>query len=162
VLIDANVRDGSLRQAVFEREMPMLLYEGGEALRFDEGAIRAGVRGIASVMEALEMLPPSKRSVGAEPYVARSSSWVRASESGILRSRAELGARVKRGQRLGTIADPLRAEDFAVEASSEGIVIGRSELPLVNEGDALFHIASFDDTAEVSASVDDFQDELST
>jgi predicted deacylase len=160
VLIDANVRDGSLRQTVFEQDVPILLYEGGEALRFDEYAIRAGARGVLSVMRALEMLPPSKRAQKAEPFIARSSSWARAPQAGILRARVALGARVKRGQRLGVIADPLGAEDVVVEARGEGIVIGRTELPLVNEGDALFNIASFDHPARVSASVDDFQGQL--
>lgn len=163
VLINANVRDGSLRQEVFERKLPMLLYEGGEALRFDENAIRAGVQGVLSVMAALGMLAehraPAKK---AEPFVARSSHWERASASGILRSRVALGARVDAGIRLGTIADPLGVDEVAVEASANGIVIGRTELPLVNEGDALFHIATFDRPDAVSKSVDGFQSELST
>ena len=161
VLIDANVRDGSLRQAVYERDIPMLLYEGGEALRFDEPAIRAGVRGVVSVMQALDMLPASRRPRPApEPFVARSSGWVRAPGSGILRSRAALGAAVRQGQRLGIVADPLGVDETIIESPREGIVIGRSELPLVNEGDALFHVASFDHPAEVSAVVDEFQGEL--
>ena len=161
VLIDATTRDGSLRQEVFERGIPILLYEGGEALRFDEQAIRAGVRGVLSVMAALEMIPAAKapRTL-AEPFVARSSYWVRAPESGILRARANLGALVDDSQRLGALADPLGADEVAVRALGAGIVIGRTELPLVNEGDALFHIATFQRPADVSASLEEFQGEL--
>jgi len=161
VLINANVRDGSLRQEVFERKVPMLLYEGGEALRFDEDAIRAGVRGVISVMAALGMLAERRAPKRAEPFVARSSHWQRAPVSGILRARAALGARVDVGGPLGRIADPLGEDEVVVEASRSGIVIGRTELPLVNEGDALFHIATFDRPDAVSESVDDFQEELS-
>jgi predicted deacylase len=158
VLINANVRDGSLRQAVLEREVPMLLYEGGEALRFDERAIRAGVHGVLAVMRALEMLPAvEERERRHAPFVARSSHWVRAPVSGILRSRAALGAALRAGQRLGTIADPLGAEQAPVRSTHAGIVIGRTELPLVNEGDALFHVATFDRPADVVASVGDFE-----
>jgi predicted deacylase len=64
VVLNANMRDGSLRQEVYERGIPMLLYEGGEALRFDEGVIRAGVRGVLSVMTALGMVPPRGRRTG--------------------------------------------------------------------------------------------------
>ena len=139
----------------------MLLYEAGEALRFDESAIRAGVQGAVSVMAALGMLPDRKApTTTAEPFVARSSHWERAPESGILRSRAALGARVKAGDRLGKIADPLGVDDVQVLASRSGIIIGRSELPLVNAGDALFHIAMFDRPDAVSKSVDGFQEEL--
>ena len=161
VLIDANTRDGSLRQEVFEREIPMLLYEGGEALRFDERAIKAGERGVLSTMRALEMLPPPRKQRPAtDPYVARSSYWARAPESGILRERAKLGALVEANQKLGTIADPLGADEVTVLATKPGVVIGRTELPLVNEGDALFHVATFARPEDVSASVEDFQDEL--
>lgn len=163
VLVNANVRDGSLRQEVYERKIPMLLYEGGEALRFDQGAIKAGVRGVLSVMRALEMLPPSKRSrPKREPFVARSSHWVRAPEAGILRPKTSLGALVGPGQDLGIITDPLGAAEVRVKASHAGIVVGRTELPLVNEGDALFHIATFDEPAEVSASLESFNDDLLT
>lgn len=161
VIIDANVRDGSLRQAVFERQIPMLLYEAGEALRFDEQAIRAGVRGVLSTMAALGMLKRPKASKSlVEPFVARSSHWVRAPGSGILRARAALGALIERGMSIGIIADPLGADEIVISAEKPGIVIGRTELPLVNEGDALFHIATFERPDKVSASVEGFQGEL--
>ena len=60
VIISSNLRDGSLREAAATHGIPMLLYEAGEALRFDEVSIRAGVKGIINVMRELEMLPPSR------------------------------------------------------------------------------------------------------
>ncbi len=145
VIVDANLRDGSLRQAVMERGVPMLLYEAGEALRFDEPSIRTGVRGVLAVMRTLGMLPaPRKPRARFEPFVARSSFWVRAPTSGILRDRIRIGLAVSRGQTLGIVGDPLGREEVAVEAPRDGVVIGRSVLPLVNEGDALYHVASFE------------------
>ncbi len=164
VVLNANLRDGSLRQAVLERGVPMLLYEGGEALRFDESAIQAGARGVLRVLRALEMLPPSKRREGRrrlkEPFVTSSSSWVRSPASGLLRGLVRLGVAVKPGDRLGIVADPLGAEDSPVLAEKAGLVIGRTELPLVNEGDALFHIANFDDPVDVASSVEHFEERL--
>jgi hypothetical protein len=161
VVINANVRDGSLRQAVLEQNVPMLLYEGGEALRFDDAAIQAGTRGVIRVMRALGMLSGAVRSEGRKPFVARSSVWLRAPASGILRGRAKLGVAVSPGDRLGVIADPLGAGEEAVFADKPGVVIGRTELPLVNEGDALFHVATFDaPTRQVASSVEEFHDAL--
>jgi predicted deacylase len=162
VIIDANVRDGSLRQAVLERSVPMLLYEAGEALRFDETAIRAGVNGVLSVMHALGMIRRSKGAAraGREPFVARSSHWVRAPDSGILRSRVRLGAVVRAGDVLARVADPLGVSEVPVVANHSGIVIGRAELPLANEGDALFHVATFERLDEAAATVDDFQEKM--
>ena len=158
VLINANVRDGSLREAAAEHGISMLLYEAGEALRFDEVSIRAGLQGIINVMRALAMLPasrtPNRRA--AEPFVARLSAWTRAPESGILRTAVGLGARVKRGDRLGVIADPFGEKETQVPAPLGGVIIGRTQIPLVHEGEALFHIARFEDPREVAERVEAF------
>ena len=161
VIISSNLRDGSLREAAAEHGIPMLLYEAGEALRFDEVCIRAGVKGIINVMRSLEMLPPSKstKKKHIEPVVARSSAWVRASDSGILRAMIPLGSRVKKDTLLGIVGDPFGETESKISSSFNGIVIGRTNLPLVNEGDALYHIARFEDITEVEAKVDDFQEE---
>jgi len=161
VIISSNLRDGSLRESAAECGIPMLLYEAGEALRFDEVSIRAGVKGITNVMRALEMIPPSRSTSKKhiEPVVARSSSWVRAPDTGILRAMVPLGARVKKGALLGVVGDPFGEAEINVTTPFSGIVIGRTNLPLVNEGDALYHIARFEDIQEIEAKVDDFQEE---
>jgi len=161
VIISSDYRDGSLRQACAEKGIPMLLYEAGEALRFDEISIRAGVKGIINVMRELEMLPPSKsvRRRHFEPVIARSSYWVRAQDSGILRTLLPLGARVQKNTLLAMLADPIGRQEIQVLAPYSGIVIGRTNIPLVNEGDALYHIARFGDIDEIEAKVDEFQEE---
>jgi len=163
VILSSNLRDGSLREAAAEHGIPMLLYEAGEALRFDEVSIRAGVKGIINVMRNLEMLPPSRRksTPHMEPVVARSSSWVRAADSGILRAMVPLGARVKKGTLLGVVADPFGATEIQLISPYSGIVIGKTNLPLVNEGEAIYHIARFGDIEGIEAKVDDFHEEHS-
>lgn len=158
VLLNSDLRDGSLREIAAERGIPILLYEAGEALRFDERAIRAGVKGVTAVMRELKMLPAtSRRRKPAEPLVARSTSWVRAESSGILRSTATLGTRVRKGERIGVIADPFGEQEHEVQAGYHGIIIGRTNLPLVNEGEALFHVARFESTRVAADMVDAFQ-----
>lgn len=140
VLLNSTLPDGSLRQAAAERGVPTLLYEGGEGLRFDEKAIRTGLRGVLNVMTELGMLPgESTRSENT--FVARSSTWLRAPGSGILRTRIKLGTTVNRGDLLGVVGDPFGDGEQEIRASHDGILIGRAHLPLVNEGDALFHVA---------------------
>src|SRR5437016_418363 len=43
VILISKLRDGTLRQCAQDNGVKVLLYEGGEALRFDEVAIRTGV-----------------------------------------------------------------------------------------------------------------------
>jgi predicted deacylase len=162
LLIDSQVRDGSLREAASEFGIPMLLYEAGEALRFDEVSIRAGVKGIINVMRTLEMLPAIKKRTTSpyEPTVVDATSWVRAPESGILRALAPLGSRVKRDQLLGVIASPIGDQEYEVKTPYAGIVIGRTNLPLTNEGDALFHIARVKGVRAAEESVENFTEEF--
>ena len=128
VIISSTVRDGSLREAAAEFGIPSLLYEAGEALRFDEVSIRAGVNGIVNVMRTLEMLPPKRISSRKpiEPVVARSTQWIRAEDSGILRAMIPLGGRVKKNTLLGVIADPFGQKEIQMFAPFSGIVIGRT------------------------------------
>jgi predicted deacylase len=160
VIINSALRDGSLREVAAGMGIPMLLYEAGEGLRFDELSIRAGVKGILQVMRMLEMLPHSSRTrkQAVEPFVARSSSWTRAPESGIMRTIKPLGARVEEGEELALIADPFGENELPVLAHQGGIVIGRTNLPLVNAGDALFHIARFARPSRVATQVEAFQE----
>ena len=161
VILSSNLRDGSLRESAAEHGIPMLLYEAGEALRFDEVSIGGGVRGILNVMRALGMLPPSrhKRKKNLEPVIARDSQWIRAPSSGILRPMAGLGAHVKKDTLLGVISDPFGEREAQILAPFSGIIIGRTNLPLANEGDALFHIARFHQPHDVVAKVEEFHEE---
>ena len=159
VTINASIRDGSLRGAAAELGIPMLLYEAGEALRLDEVSIRAGLQGTINVMRKIGMLAPVKpKKHYQEPFVARSSNWERAPESGLLRSPAALGKFVKKGDRIAIIADPVSGDEIPVTTRYGGVVIGRTEMPLVHEGEAIFHIVRFEESGrKIAAQVEAFQ-----
>ena len=159
VMLHANLRDGSLRQSAHDRGIPVLVYEAGEGLRLDEVSVRAGVRGIQRVMRQLGMLPRVKKT-GKIPgtVLARSSSWVRAPISGVFRMSVGLGQSVAEGEELGYIGDPFGETMEAVQAPFSGIVIGRSNLPLAHEGDALFHVARVGSLDDAAARVEALQE----
>ena len=144
VVLNTNLRDGSLRHYADEQGIPILLYEAGEALRFEESSIRIGARGVLNVMRELGMLRPSRKKSQSKSVTANSSHWIRAQRSGILRATVGLGCSVSKGQTLGTISDPFGIQEQSMKAEHPGILIGRTNLPLVNEGDAVFHIARFE------------------
>jgi len=141
VIVNANIRDGSLRQAAVDGGKPFLLYEAGEVLRFDEFSIRLGVAGILSVMRVLGMLRGRPYKSRFQPFVAYSSTWIRAPQSGVLRVDCSLGSLVSKGDRLGRISDPMGEGEKEVTAPTEGVIISVLRLPLVNKGDAVFHLA---------------------
>ena len=161
VLINADVRDGSMRQAAVEKGLTMLLYEAGEALRFDELSIRAGLRGIINVMRHIGMLNKSRsKKTFAAPFIARNSGWVRATDSGIVKHMRQLGDYVKKGDRLAIISDPYGKMLDTVDAHVEGIIIGKQNIPLAQEGEALYHIAYFNDPNCVVENLELMQENL--
>jgi hypothetical protein len=78
-----------------------------------------------------------------------------------LRTQIPLGDKIAADQKIGEIADPFDEHETAVISPVAGIVIGRMNLPLVHKGDALFHVAGFEDSVAVSESLDDFKEEIS-
>jgi uncharacterized protein len=142
VILTSKLRDGSLRQCAMDEGVRVLLYEGGEALRFDEFAIEAGVKGVLRVMKAIGMIAEAPR---VPPHFrithSTSSTWVRAPEGGILHSVRKVGDRVGLREPIAIITDPLGTVTVPVFAEDDGIIIGRTNLPIVNRGDALFHLA---------------------
>lgn len=155
IIIDSNVRDGSLRQCAQDGGCNMLLYEAGEALRFDEMAIRIGVKGVVNVMRHVGMLKESKKTKPPhDAPISDHSNWTRAAAGGVMRAYFGLGDKVQEGDLLAHISDPLGQDNISIIADAPGLVIGRTNLPVVNQGDALFHIASLKRLNAAADSVD--------
>lgn len=161
IILNTDTRDSTLRAATMEYGIPTLLYEAGEALRFDEIPIRAGVKGVLAVMRALGMLPATKGNpVNYKSLVSTRSRWIRAPQSGIFRSIVPMGKTVYEGDILGYVADPFGTSEEIIYASLSGILIGRSTLPLVHEGEALFHIAETEINRKTDFTLRDFHHEI--
>ncbi len=161
VILNTSIVEGSLREAVEQKGISVIVYEASEALRFDEISIRAGEKGIISVMRAIGMLPKlkSKKKL-VNPIVARSSTWIRAPQSGILRTVKSLGTLIEKDELLGIVSDPFGEVEEEILSPFNGIIIGRTNIPLVNEGEALFHIARFKSTSTAADEVETFHNEL--
>lgn len=144
VSIDARLRARSLRKAASEQGVHVLLFEGGEVLRFDDHAIEAGVQGTLRVLRHLEMwegevapAPPTR--------VARKTRWVRAPRSGLFHLDVALGEEVEAGAAVGVVRDAFGEERAEVTCRHGGMVIGASRNPLVNRGDGLVHVAELEE-----------------
>ena len=148
VIVGSPLRDGSLRSAAATLGIDVLLYEGGEGLRFDDFAIRAGVSGTLRVMRRLGLITEGGGASKAPSLMASQSRWLRAPNGGIARQLTRLGTHVSAGDVVGMVSDPFGGADDPIISDMTGLVIGRSNLPVVNEGDALLHIARIDESAE--------------
>jgi predicted deacylase len=160
VTLTSRMRDGSLRATARALGKTVILYEAGEGLRIDEPSVRAGLAGILRVMAHLGMIP-----AGAAPRARTatlhcgSSDWLRAPAAGLLHLRAGLGETVAVGQALASISDPFGEAEADLITPKAGIIVGRAHLPLVNEGDALFHLADLPEGLDGDAGTLDIPDE---
>lgn len=139
--VHSRLRDGSLREAACGAGATALLYEAGEAWRFDREAIDVGVRGVRRVLAHLGMIDSAVLSQPTPPTtVLNGSSWVRSPQSGLARLDVELGDRVEARQPIGAVADAIGNNQRVLRAAKAGYVIGRNESPVVHRGDALIHV----------------------
>lgn len=139
--IKARVRDGSLRQAATEHGIEMLLYEAGQADRFDEDAVNLGFDGVMRTLRSMGMVDMRLPAPGATRLV-RSTRWVRARRGGLVEIAPRLGDRVEAGEEVARISDAFGVRPTRVKTSSSGWIIARTLNPLVNPGDPLLHVAA--------------------
>ncbi len=161
IIMQSPVREGSLREAGQDLGTPILLYEGGEGLRFDEVSVRAGVVGILRVLHSLQMI--SGRGIAAPkspPQFCLSSKWLRAPLGGLFRGYRSDGDLVRKGDILGSVSDPFGEREKEIEAPFEGIIVGRAVMPVVNEGDAVFHLARIASYKKAETTLDDHSAQL--
>lgn len=161
VIITAKLRDGSMRQVAQEAGVDVLLFEGGEALRLDEVVVRAGVSGILRVMKSLKMVSAKGITKPRSASMRSSStSWIRSPAGGLLRLYKSVGEAVQANDLLGVVSDPFGEVESEIFALSDGLIIGRTNLPVVNEGDGLIHIAELRKSEDPEATVDKLNSQL--
>lgn len=145
VITNLDLHGNTLRQTTEQLHLPLLSYQAGEAMRFDEEAIVVGMQGVIKVMRSLEMLPKQELSEEAfKPIASQDEEWILAHTSGILHTDVKLGQMVQQGEAIGRITDPFGA-DYSenVIAPQEGVVVGINTTPLIHEGLPIFKMASF-------------------
>lgn len=156
VITDVAITNNPLRQTVEELQIPFLVYEAGEAMRFDENVISLGVEGVKNIMCAIDMLTkePSK---DINFIFSRDEEWILSHQAGILHTDVTLGQTIKKNDIIGSIADPFGAEIVKyIKSPQEGIVVGINTSPLIHEGMPIFKIASFLDYGKAESVIEEW------
>ena len=130
----------SLRKVSMDAGKPILVFEGGENLRFDGYSIEKGLAGLKRLMHAKGMIKSSAPAIEPSILFTR-SSWVRASRSGIFRWSKCSGHKVFKGEPIGVINDPYGHDETFIYAPKDAHIIGHNNAPVISQGDALFHLA---------------------
>ena len=107
-------------------------------------------------MRHLDMLPSRGISKPkATPQVCKSSRWVRAPIGGLVRLFKTDGSLVPQGEVLATVSDPFGEEERNIEAPFDGVIVGRAVMPVVNEGDAVFHLGRIGSVERAEGAMED-------
>ena len=161
IIIESPLRDGSLRAVAREAGVNMLLMETGEALKFDRFSIETGVNGVLRVLTHMGLIDagdePSEVGV---PARANRSVWVRSPRGGVVHQVCESGGAVREGDLLAVVSGLIGEEPEELLSPIDGIVIGHATLPVVHQGDALFHIAALAHPERVGERIETITDAI--
>ncbi|GJM33737.1 MAG: succinylglutamate desuccinylase [Saprospiraceae bacterium] len=131
----------SLRKVALENGKPIVVFEGGESLRYDGFAIQKGLEGIKRVMQDKKMILGTP--APADSRIFAKSSWVRADRAGLFEWTKCSGNQVQKGEPIGIIKDPqAQKPPSRIYAPHNGFIIGQNNAPVISQGDALFHLAN--------------------
>lgn len=151
--IDSPFRPHSLRQTAAKKEKNIIVYEGGESVRFDQYAIEEGINGTLRLMKHLEMIDRAPEPKEANRIIW-SSSWIRAKSAGLFQPTIQCGQLIHKNQLVGSITDPFGEFKETIKATADGYVVGLNNNPVVNAGDALIHLG-FDNVCKIGGSGED-------
>lgn len=137
--MDAPFRANSLRHEAANRGKNIIVFEGGESLRFDNQTIEEGIGGTLRLMKHLNMIDMAPEP-NEQNRVIWNTSWIRAKHAGLFQSNVLCGQLVQKGEWVGTITDPFGEFKEQVMSPETGYVIGLNNIPVINAGDALMHL----------------------
>ncbi|QTD37724.1 succinylglutamate desuccinylase/aspartoacylase family protein [Polaribacter batillariae] len=130
----------SLRDTLNKMGKTILLFEGGKSKELNPTIINEGVNGTKNILIHLGLIE-GEISVRATPVYVKKAKWLRAQHSGMFQIRVKNGAFVKKKDVLGIIQDPFGEFKKKIYAPENCHIFCVNQTPIVNKGDALFHIS---------------------
>lgn len=130
---------GTLRRAASDAGIPAITYEVGEPMQLREEEIALGTRRLRTLLGQLGMTPEQEQ-LSRMPEVYVRTRWVRVEDGGIMLAQAEIGDRVRVGDVLATVTNPISSHSQVLRSPHTGRVIGRAVNQVVIPGFAAFHI----------------------
>jgi len=138
----AKLINKSFRKEAYKHNIPIIVYEGGEALRFDEHAIKEGIDGTLRILEHFKMISksPIKITKKSGSIYLNKKRWIRAKIAGLFNSFVHNGDKIVKGQIIGDITDTYGETSIKIKSPISGYIIAINYFPVINRGDAIFHL----------------------
>ena len=156
VILEVETDASTFRQTTESLNIPLLVYQAGEAMRLDNIAIQIGLTGIQNVLKKFTMISGEIENV-TTPMISHDDDWLVAPSSGILHTEVNLGQRIQKGETIGRLTDPFSNENTTkITSHLNGVVVGINRAPLIQEGLSIFKIASFIDDKRAEAELEEW------
>jgi len=138
-VLHSSSTGGTLRRAAVLAGIPAVTLETGEPSRLQDKEIKHGTKGIQTLLTKLKMTRRVRVWGDPEPVYYK-SVWVRADDGGLLFTSVKLGQRIRKGQVLGTITDPITNVRSELVSPKKGRVLGMALNQVVLPGFATVRI----------------------
>jgi predicted deacylase len=146
-IVNTSPISNSLRNEAKSMDKSIIVYEAGEALRFDEQAIMEGIAGAQRLMKGLGMTHKGTTHRHKHtPVIIEKAGWVRADNAGLFHTHLKPGMEIQQGETLGYITDPYNHYRVDLNSPNTGYIIGLDYTPVVNVGDAVVHVGAVGNT----------------
>lgn len=165
IVSNLTCEEGMLSAYAKKKNTPYFIYEAGEASRFNETAIKTGVKGVVNFLESLKMITKktSLTNKNSNTLFVEKNIWVRASTSGISYSSKKLGQHIQQGEEIAVIKDPFGASEAQpIYCPEDSVIVGKNNMPLVREGEGLFQLATFKKGKQAASSLTDWKENTIT
>jgi uncharacterized protein len=139
-IVHSNYISKSIREALNKKGKKILLFEGGKADSIEEEVVQEGIDGVCRILNHLNVRKFTDLKEERKAILIKEHKWLRSPNSGMFQSLVENGSFVKVGTVIGMITDPFGNFEKKIKSTIEGYVFCSNESPVVNKGDALFHI----------------------
>jgi predicted deacylase len=140
MIVFSNNITKSLRDTLHKMGKTVLLFEGGKSKELNPTVINEGVNGTKNVLIRLGVIE-GEITVRETPIFVEKAKWLRASHSGMFKIRVSNGSFVKKREVLGVIQDPFGEFKKKIYAPFNCHIFCINKTPIVNKGDALFHLS---------------------
>lgn len=148
VVLQSKGAKGSLRRAASELGVPAVTLEAGAPNELNKEAVESSVRSVEAALAGLGITPSKRKTRDrSDAPVYYQSTWIRASEGGILISDTALGDSVKPGDVLGAVTNPITNQRSEIVSPAKGRIIGMALNQVMHPGFAAYHLG-IDPTVE--------------
>ena len=140
IIVFSNKITKSLRDTLHKMGKTVLLFEGGKSKELSPTIINEGVNGTKNILIHLGLIEGTI-AVRESPIYVEKAKWLRASHSGMFKIKVTIGSYVKKREVLGVLQDPFGEFKKKIYAPFNGHIFCINKTPIVNKGDALFHMS---------------------